>query len=55
MGGRFFQVHKFDGEKYLPRAESKLSSLGVLFKVIALDLHTKTKFLSLEKQSNVIC
>ena len=54
MGGRFFQVHNFDGEKYLPRAESKLSSLGVFFKVIALDFHTKTKFLSLEKQSNLL-
>ena len=28
MRGRFFQARKFDGEKYLPRAESKLSSLG---------------------------
>ena len=27
--GRFCQARKFDGEKYLPREENKLSSLGV--------------------------
>ena len=27
MQGQFFQARKFDGEKYLPRAENKLSSL----------------------------
>ena len=28
MRGGFFQTHKCDGEKYLPRAENKLSSLA---------------------------
>ena len=28
--GRLFQARKFDDEKYLPRAESKFSRLGVL-------------------------
>ena len=28
--GEFFQAPKFDGEKYLPRAENKLSRLGCI-------------------------
>ena len=31
MRGRFFQACKFDGEKYLPHAESKLSNLVILY------------------------